>query len=56
MIRVLPPRSERFVEIPASVRNMITGCADSVYAVSFEFIDTGGNRWERDARGALQER
>lgn len=56
MIRVLPPRSERFVEIPDSVRNMIPECDDSVYAVSLEFIDASGNRWERDARGVLRER
>jgi hypothetical protein len=56
VIRVLPARSERFVEIPGSVRDMIRECDESTYAVSLEFIDTDGIRWQRDARGALSER
>ncbi len=56
MIRVMPPRSEHFVEIPVSVRRMINECDESIYAVSLEFMDAAGNRWERDARGALKER
>jgi nitrogen fixation protein FixH len=56
MIRVLPPRSEQFVEIPYSVRNMISECNENTYAVSLEFMDAAENRWERDARGALKER
>ena len=30
--------------------------SDSVYAVSIEFTDASGNRWERDPRGALVPR
>lgn len=56
MIRVLPPRSEQFVEIPDSVRTMIDQHDESTYAVSLEFMDAAGIRWERDARGALKER
>jgi len=56
MIRVLPPRSEQFVEIPDSVRKMIDQCDADTYAVSLEFMDAAGVRWERDARGALKER
>lgn len=56
MIRVMPPRSERFVEIPAQVKKMIDKCDDSIYAVSLEFMDAAGIRWERDARGLLKER
>jgi len=55
-IRVLPPQQDRFIEIPAQVRNMIKECDDSVYAVSIEFTDADGNRWERDPRGALVPR
>jgi hypothetical protein len=55
-IRVLPPLQDRFIEIPAQVRNMIKECDDSVYAVSIEFTDADGNRWERDPRGALVPR
>jgi hypothetical protein len=53
-IRVLPPDSEKFVAIPESIRNMINECNDDVYAVSIEFIDAAGNRWERNARGSLE--
>jgi hypothetical protein len=56
MIRVLPPRTERFVEIPDEVRTKIPECDESVYAVSMEFMDAAGIRWVRDARGALKER
>lgn len=54
MIRVLPPRSERFLAIPETVRNQITECNDSVYAVSITFTDAAGNRWERDPKGVLR--
>ena len=53
-IRVLPPDSEKFAAIPESIRNMINECNDDVYAVSIEFIDAAGNRWERNARGSLE--
>jgi hypothetical protein len=53
-IRVIPPRHDKFVEIPATVRNMIHECSDEIYVVSIEFTDAAGNRWERDARGALK--
>jgi hypothetical protein len=55
-IRVLPPQSQRFVEIPESVRNMIDQVGDDIYVVSIEFTDVAGNRWERDPRGALRGR
>jgi len=53
---VLPPQKDRFVEIPEQVRNMLDEVSDSVYAVSIEFTDAAGNRWERDPRGALVPR
>jgi hypothetical protein len=53
-IRVLPPDSEKLVAIPESIRDMINECNDDVYAVSIEFIDAAGNRWERNARGSLE--
>jgi hypothetical protein len=49
-IRVLPPRTDRFIEMPEQVRNQMHEVSDSVYAVSIEFIDAAGNRWERDPR------
>ena len=55
-IRVLPPRTDRFIEIPEQVRNQMREVSDSVYAVSIEFTDAAGNRWERDPRGALVAR
>jgi hypothetical protein len=55
-IRVLPPRTDRFIEIPEQVRNQMSEVSDSVYAVSIEFTDAAGNRWERDPRGALVAR
>lgn len=53
-IRVIPPRHDKFVEIPATVKKMIRECSDEIYVVSIEFTDAAGNRWERDARGALK--
>src|SRR5258708_2423038 len=47
--RVIPPRSEKFIPIPDQIKNMIDQCNDDIYAVSIEFTDTAGNRWERDA-------
>ena len=35
---------------------MLDEVSDSVYAVSIEFTDAAGNRWERDPRGALVPR
>jgi hypothetical protein len=55
-IRVVPPESDRFYEIPEQVRNMIDQVNDSIYVVSIEFTDAAGNRWERDPRGALVAR
>jgi hypothetical protein len=52
-IRVIPPQSDRFYEIPEPVRNMINEVSDSLYVVSIEFTDAAGNHWERDPRGAL---
>jgi len=55
-IRLLPPRTDRFIKIPEQVRNQMSEVSDSVYAVSIEFTDAAGNRWERDPRGALVPR
>jgi hypothetical protein len=55
-IRVLPPQSDRFIEIPGQVRNQIREVSDQIYVVSIEFTDAAGNRWERDPRGALNAR
>jgi hypothetical protein len=51
-IRVIPPESSRFVEIPDETRE--DECNDRTYAVSIEFSDTAGVYWERTARGALE--
>jgi hypothetical protein len=51
-IRVIPPESDRFVEIPDEIRE--DECNDRTYAVSIEFSDTAGVYWERTARGALE--
>jgi hypothetical protein len=53
-VRVLPPMDEKHVMIPQAVRNQLQQCNDSVYTVSIWFTDASGNRWERDARGALK--
>jgi hypothetical protein len=53
ILRVLPPQRERHVRIPEEVRSQMDQCSDDVYAVSIWFTDTAGNKWERDARGAL---
>jgi hypothetical protein len=45
--------SERHLSTPSDVRAQIGECNDDVYAVSITFADAAGNRWERDARGAL---
>jgi|ERR1039457_2927237 hypothetical protein len=52
-IRVIPPRSENFVQIPESIENMIDDCNADIYVVSIDFSDTEGNCWERNAHGAL---
>jgi hypothetical protein len=51
-IRVIPPESDRFVEIPDEIRE--DECNDRTYAVSIEFSDTAGVYWEPTARGALE--
>jgi glutamine synthetase len=55
-IRVMPPRRDRFIAIPAETRSMLKQCNDSVYVVSITFTDAAGNKWERDPRGALVPR
>jgi len=55
-VRVMSPTSERHLVIPSEVRDMIKECSDEVYAVSITFTDAAGNRWERDAHGALNPR
>jgi hypothetical protein len=52
-VRVLPPRSEQFIQIPPEVRNQLPECSDEVYAAGITFTDAAGNRWERDPKGAL---
>jgi hypothetical protein len=52
-LRVFPPDTDCFVEIPEDVRNQIDEVSDSIYVVSIEFTDAAGNHWERDPRGAL---
>ncbi len=52
-IRVIPPQSDRFYEIPEQIRTMMDQVDDTLYVVSIEFTDAAGNRWERDPRGAL---
>lgn len=54
-IRVIPPRHDRFAEIPTTIRNMIDEVSDDIYVVSVEFTDAAGSRWERDARGTLRD-
>ena len=51
---VIAPAAERFMRIPAEIKNMIDRCDDQVYVTSIEFSDAAGRRWERDARGALK--
>ena len=53
-IRVLPPMSERHLAIPPDVARQREKCDANVYVVSIWFTDAGGNRWERDPRGALK--
>jgi hypothetical protein len=53
-IRVIPPRSQKFVEILETIRTQRNECDDSAYVVSIEFSDAAGNYWERTARGALK--
>lgn len=55
-ILVIPPGEERFVKMPDVIRNMIKTIGPDVYVVGIEFTDAAGNRWERDARGALKDR
>lgn len=55
-IRVIPPHSERFIEIPEDIRSKHPDCSDAVYAAGIEFTDAAGIRWERDPYGALKER
>jgi hypothetical protein len=54
-IRLLPPRSDGFIPIPANVRSTFGNVSidASTCVVSFEFTDANGNHWERDPRGAL---
>lgn len=53
---MIPPGGERFLELPARVKNMASVCDDKVYVVGIEFIDANGQRWWRDERGALHDR
>ena len=57
-LRLLPPRSDGFISMPANVRstfgNVSVNAATCV--VSIEFTDANGNQWERDPRGALVSR
>jgi hypothetical protein len=53
-IRVVPPRSEKFIAIPDQVKNIVDKCNADTYAVGIQFTDAAGNRWERNARGSLE--
>jgi hypothetical protein len=55
-ILVLPPGEEQFIPIPEVIANMIKTIGREVYVVGIEFTDAAGYRWERDARGSLQDR
>jgi hypothetical protein len=52
-IPVLPPGPDHLVPIPEDISSKLPEVSDTVYVVSIEFTDSAGNRWERDARGAL---
>ena len=45
---------ERHVMIPNEILIQFVQCSNSIYTVSIWFTDAAGNRWERDARGALK--
>jgi hypothetical protein len=55
-LRLIPPQHDEFVEIPREIAQMVNDIADDMYAVSIEFTDAAGNKWERDPRGALLPR
>jgi hypothetical protein len=44
------------MEIPDDVRKMIKEVSDKIHVVGIEFTDTAGNKWQRDAHGALLPR
>lgn len=52
-VTIIPPDTTRHFPIPADVRQQDPRCYDEVYAVSITFTDAAGNRWKRNARGAL---
>jgi len=53
-VTIIPPDTTRHFPIPDEVRIQDPRCDDVVYAVSIRFTDAAGNRWQRDARGALK--
>ena len=53
-VRVLPPHTERHLPIAPDAAAQDPQCDDDVYVASITFTDAAGNRWERDARGALK--
>lgn len=55
---VVPPAADHVVRLPENIRGQFgdTSVSDETCAVSFEFTDAAGNRWERDARGGLDSR
>jgi hypothetical protein len=55
-VRLVPPHHDEFIEIPKQISRMIDEIGENVYAVSIEFTDAAGNKWERDPRGALLPR
>jgi hypothetical protein len=55
-IRIIPPQTDRFFPIPEQTMSMMDQVSDDIYAVGIWFTDAAGNRWERDARGALLPR
>lgn len=52
-VTIIPPDTTRHFPIPAEVRQQDPRCDNEVYAVSITFTDAAGNRWKRNARGAL---
>ena len=52
-IRVLPPLTERHLQIAPDFAAQDPKCDDDVYVASITFTDAAGNKWERDPRGAL---
>lgn len=53
-IRVIPPQSQPFIEIPDEVRNLLDQCDDQVTPRASSSPMRQGTDLDGDARGALQ--